>query len=123
MNITRRQKLLTGFIVLILVMLACGPTPTSTPKQPTDTPEANISPIPQANSTANGDNLTQAQKSQLAHATVRIWGVQDFRRAGHPDLSWLGHNHLPYRPDPDQLPCGRPAGDGFFPGPLTRMPW
>ncbi len=77
MNITRRQKLLTGFIVLILVMLACGPTPTSTPKQPTDTPEANLSPTPQGNSTANGDNLTQAQKSQLAHATVRIWGVQD----------------------------------------------
>jgi serine protease Do len=77
MNATRRQKLLMGFAVLFLVMLACGPTPTSTPKQPTNTPEAPVVvPTKENNPPSDSGNLTQAQKSQLAHATVRIWGVQ-----------------------------------------------
>jgi S1-C subfamily serine protease len=75
MNATRQQKLLMGFVVLFLVMLACGPTPTSTPKQPTNTPEAAVVPT-QSSQSSDSATLSQAQKSQLAHATVRIWGVQ-----------------------------------------------
>ena len=82
MNATRHQKLFIGLMVLFLVMLACGPTPaTSTPKQPTNTPAAAIvlptaqSSTPSSQSTDTG-TLSQSQKSQLAHATVRIWGVQ-----------------------------------------------
>ena len=77
MNATRRQKLLIGFVVLFLVMLACGPTPTSTPKEPTNTPEAAVVPTKESAQTTDSGTLSQAQKSQLAHATVRIWGVQN----------------------------------------------
>ncbi len=77
MNATRRQKLFVGFLVLFLVMLACGPTPTGTPNQPTNTPEAAVVSTPESSPSTDSGNLTQAQKSQLAHATVRIWGVQD----------------------------------------------
>jgi serine protease Do len=77
MNATRRQKLFMGFMVLFLVMLACGPTPTGTPNQPTNTPEAAVVSTPESSPSTDSGNLTQAQKSQLAHATVRIWGVQD----------------------------------------------
>ncbi len=93
MNATHRQKIFIGLTVLFLVMLACGPTPssTSTPKQQGNTPAAIVMPATQTNApggvvmptsesnapaaTDNG-TLTQEQKSQLAHATVRIWGVK-----------------------------------------------
>jgi serine protease Do len=77
MNTTRRHKLLLGFMVFFLVMLACGPTPTSTPQQPTNTPQAAVVPTTESKSASDSGTLSQAQKSQLAHATVRIWGVQD----------------------------------------------
>lgn len=91
MNATHRQKIFIGLSVLFLVMLACGPTPTSAPKQQANTPAAVVMPTTGANTPAaivmptTGANtpapadtgtLTQTQKSQLAHATVRIWGVK-----------------------------------------------
>jgi len=77
MNSTRRHKLFLGIMVLFLVMLACGPTPTSTPKQPTNTPQAAVVPTQPSSQTTDSGTLSQSQKSQLAHATVRIWGVQN----------------------------------------------
>jgi S1-C subfamily serine protease len=82
MNATHRQKIFIGLMVLFLVMLACGPTPTSTstPKQQGNTPAAVVMPTAEANTPApapaDTGTLTQAQRSQLAHATVRIWGVK-----------------------------------------------
>ncbi len=82
MNAIHRQKIFIGLMVLFLVMLACGPTPssTSTPKQQGNTPAAVVMPTAEANTPApapaDTGTLNPAQKSQLAHATVRIWGVQ-----------------------------------------------
>jgi serine protease Do len=75
MNATNRKKIFMGLLVLFLVMLACGPTPTATPKEPANTP-AIVVPTQESNTPVDTGNLTQGQKSQLAHATVRIWGVQ-----------------------------------------------
>jgi serine protease Do len=85
MDTRDRRKIFLGLAVLLLVMMACGPTVTATPKAAAvDTPAVAETPVvektPEANNnkqpTSTGD-LTSDQISNLAHATVRIWGVQD----------------------------------------------
>jgi S1-C subfamily serine protease len=89
MDTRNKRKIVLGLAVLLLVMMACGPTVTATPKAGiADTPAATETPAvvdtptvvytPTANNNQSGTgNLTRDQRSHLAHATVRIWGVKD----------------------------------------------
>jgi hypothetical protein len=85
MDTRKKNKIVLGLAVLLLVMMACGPTVTATPKAGTaDTPAATETPVvgetPAVVDTPTADkptNLTSDQISRLAHATVRIWGVKD----------------------------------------------
>jgi serine protease Do len=86
MKTKHNLKIFLGVVVLFLMVLACGPKPTEEPAATATVKEA--TPTVAADSSNNGgdnnagnnssgnDNLTQDQKSYLAHATVRIWGEQ-----------------------------------------------
>ena len=70
-----RLKLISGLLVLMLTLLACG-TPEVTQ---TAAPTLPVLPTPvpaTGDSTGEVNNLTREQRSYLAHATVRIWGVK-----------------------------------------------
>ena len=62
-----------ALLALFLVFLACGPGPQEVVIEPT--PGSQQGGQEQVDS--GGDTLTKAQKSQLAHATVRIMGMKD----------------------------------------------
>jgi S1-C subfamily serine protease len=73
---TRHFKLVAGLMVLLLTLLACG-TPEVTQTVAPTLPVLNT-PVVGGNS-GGGDevtSLTRDQRSYLAHATVRIWGVK-----------------------------------------------
>jgi serine protease Do len=68
-------KITLGLVALLLAILACGPKPTVEVVN-TETPvEAEATPA--VEKPVDTGNLTREQKSQLAHATVRIWGVKN----------------------------------------------
>lgn len=85
MNHKNSRKILIGLAVLLIVSLACGPRPTEVPatSAPIQASTSEVEQLPQPSQPsqpsqpADSDNLTRAQKSQLAHATVRIWGMQN----------------------------------------------
>ena len=77
MNNQTRLKILAGVLGIVLVTLACGPTVVTQTKVPAAPVQSGINPTsvtPIKTSTGTGE-LSSDQKSRLAHATVRIWGV------------------------------------------------
>ena len=84
MDTRNKRKIVLGLAVLLLVMMACGPTVTATPKanvvdtpEVADTPVVADTPAADINKSSGSGELTSDEISRLAHATVRIWGVKD----------------------------------------------
>jgi S1-C subfamily serine protease len=90
MNTRNNRKIVLGLAILLLVMMACLPTVTPTPKASTadtptaantpvvgETPAVVDTPVVNNNQSVGPSSLTSEQISRLAHATVRVWGVKD----------------------------------------------